>query len=63
MTTEPVSGPGDDPEEILRLLHLRAIAYSNPDFDDAARDARENRAGVFVPAEQVPGWPGPTSCS
>lgn len=46
--------------DVLHVWQLRAIAYSNPGFDDAAEAARENRAGEFVPAEQIPGWPDRT---
>ena len=44
--------------EVLQLWQLRAVAYSNPNFDAAAQDAAGGRDEQFVPAEQVlPGWP------
>ena len=42
--------------DVLHLWSLRAVAYSNPRFDEAAQAARENRSDEFVPAEHVPGW-------
>lgn len=42
---------------LLHLWRLRAVAFSDPSFESAARAARDGRAEEFVPAEQViPGW-------
>lgn len=42
--------------DLLRLWHLRAIAYAQPDYLERAQDAITGRD--FIPAEQViPGWP------
>lgn len=43
-------------KDVLHLWSLRAVAFSNPGFEDAAQAARENRADEFIPADQVPGW-------
>ncbi|GAA1534796.1 DUF6247 family protein [Kribbella lupini] len=44
--------------DVLHAWQLRAVAYSNPAFDEAAAAARESRDEEFVPADQVlPGWP------
>jgi hypothetical protein len=43
--------------EVLHLWHLRAVAYSNPAFEEAAQAVRENRTDEFVPADHIlPGW-------
>lgn len=43
--------------DVLHLWRLRAVAFSRPDFDRAAQDAREGRSEEFVAAERViPGW-------
>lgn len=43
--------------DVLHLWRLRALAFADPDFESAARAAREGRSEEFVPAEQViPGW-------
>ena len=43
--------------EVLRLWSLRAVAYSDPGYEQAMQAVREGRAEEFVPAEQViPGW-------
>jgi hypothetical protein len=43
--------------DVLHLWRLRAAAYSDPQFEEAAQAARENRAEEFIPAERViPGW-------
>jgi hypothetical protein len=45
--------------DVLHLWHLRAVALSHPDFDEAAAAARESRDDEFVPAAQVlPSWSG-----
>jgi len=42
--------------DLLRLWHIRAVAYSDPGYRDRMDSARGG-AG-FAPAEQViPGWP------
>jgi hypothetical protein len=43
--------------DVLHLWRLRAVAYSDPGFQQALQATREDRADEFVPAEQVlPGW-------
>jgi hypothetical protein len=43
--------------EVLRMWRLRAVAYSDPGYEQAMQAAREGRAEEFVSAEQViPGW-------
>lgn len=43
--------------DLLHLWRLRAIAYSEPGFDQALAATREDRADEFVLAEQaIPGW-------
>ncbi|MGW1344074.1 DUF6247 family protein [Kribbella sp. NPDC002412] len=43
--------------DVLHLWRLRAVAYSDPHYDEAMQAAREGRDEEFVPAEQViPGW-------
>ncbi|WP_283139329.1 DUF6247 family protein [Rhizohabitans arisaemae] len=43
-------------QDVLRLWHMRAVAYAQPDFTARARAARADR-GERVPAEQaIPGW-------
>lgn len=43
--------------ELLRLWRLRALAYSDPDYDDRLT-AASHGTGDVAPAEQViPGWP------
>ncbi len=45
-------------QDLLRLWHLRAIAYSDPGYDARMESARQGRADDFATAEQViPGWP------
>ncbi|WP_248961708.1 DUF6247 family protein [Sphaerisporangium perillae] len=45
--------------DLLHVWRLRAVAFSNPDFESAAQAARERRSEEFVPAENViPGWNG-----
>jgi uncharacterized protein DUF6247 len=39
--------------ELLHRWHLRAIAYSDPEFSTAVREARDARAEDLIP---VPGW-------
>ena len=39
--------------ELLRLWQLRAVAYSNPDFENAAQAVRENRTGEFVRTDRL----------
>jgi len=39
---------------LLHLWHLRAVAYSDPEFPAAVREARDARPDDLVP---VPGWP------
>ena len=42
---------------VLHLWRLRAVAYSDPSFEQAMQATREGRTDEFVPAEQViPGW-------
>jgi Family of unknown function (DUF6247) len=44
--------------ELLRLWRLRAVAYSEPGYDQRLEAAREGGAD-FAPATQmIPGWPG-----
>ena len=38
---------------LLHRWHLRAIAYSDPEFSTAVREARDARAVDLIP---VPGW-------
>jgi Family of unknown function (DUF6247) len=40
--------------ELLHRWHLRAIAYSDPDFSAAVREARDASPEDLIP---VPGWP------
>jgi hypothetical protein len=40
--------------ELLHRWHLRAIAYSDPEFSTAVREARDARPEDLIP---VPGWP------
>jgi hypothetical protein len=40
---------------VLRLWRLRAVAYSDPSFEDRLQTARSG-TGTRIPAEQVPGW-------
>lgn len=40
--------------EPLNRWHLRAIAYSDPEFSIAVREARDARPEELIP---VPGWP------
>jgi hypothetical protein len=40
---------------VLRLWRLRAVAYSDPSFEDRLQAARSG-TGTAIPAEQVPGW-------
>jgi hypothetical protein len=43
--------------DLLRLWRMRAIAFSDPDFETGFQAAAEGRSEEFVPAEQVfPGW-------
>jgi hypothetical protein len=43
--------------DLLRLWRLRAIAYSDPGYDNRMASARRGHADDFTPAEQViPGW-------
>jgi hypothetical protein len=43
--------------DLLRLWHLRALAYSDPGYADRMDRARECTG--FAPAGQlIPGWPG-----
>ena len=43
--------------DVLHLWHLRAVAYSDPSFDQALQATREDQTDEFVPAEQaIPGW-------
>jgi uncharacterized protein DUF6247 len=43
--------------DVLHLWRLRALAYSQPGFEDAAQAARDGRAGEFISADQIiPGW-------
>ncbi|WP_267900270.1 DUF6247 family protein [Kribbella turkmenica] len=43
--------------EVLHLWRLRAVAYSDPGYEQAMEAAREGRDDDFIPAEQViPGW-------
>ncbi|MFG1818721.1 DUF6247 family protein [Kribbella sp. NPDC049174] len=43
--------------DVLQLWRLRAVAYSDPGYEDALQATRDGRAEDFVPAEQViPGW-------
>lgn len=39
--------------EVLHLWRLRAVAYSNPGFEEAAQAAREGRGGEFSSADDV----------
>ncbi|SPT64512.1 DUF6247 family protein [Actinomadura madurae] len=44
-------------QEVLRLWHMRATAYSRPDFADRARQARTGDPNTFTDAaEAIPGW-------
>lgn len=43
-------------KDVLQLWSLRAVAFSNPRFEEAAQAVRENRVDEFIPADQVPGW-------
>jgi hypothetical protein len=46
-------------QDVLRLWHLRAVAYAQPDFADRAEQARAGDPAAFIPAaETIPGWPG-----
>ncbi|MQA86340.1 MAG: hypothetical protein GEV03_17315 [Streptosporangiales bacterium] len=46
-------------QEVLRLWHLRAVAYIQPDFQQRAEEARTGSPDRFVPVERVvPGWAG-----
>jgi hypothetical protein len=40
--------------ELLHRWHLRAVAYSDPEFSAAVREARDARPEDLIP---VPGWP------
>jgi hypothetical protein len=40
---------------VLRLWRLRAVAYSDPSFEDRLEAARSG-TGTRIPAEQIPGW-------
>ena len=40
--------------ELLHRWHLRAVAYSDPEFSTAVREARDARPEDLIP---VPGWP------
>src|SRR5580658_10251091 len=40
---------------VLRLWRLRAVAYSDPSFEDRLQTARSG-TGTAIPAEQIPGW-------
>lgn len=43
--------------DVLHLWQLRAVAYSDPGFEQALQATRENRADEFMPAEHaIPGW-------
>jgi hypothetical protein len=43
--------------DVLHLWRLRAVAYSDPGYEEALQATRAGRAEDFVPAEQViPGW-------
>ena len=43
--------------QVLRLWRLRAVAYSDPGYEQALQATREGRDEEFVPADQViPGW-------
>lgn len=42
-------------QHVLRLWRLRALAYSDPGFEDRLQTARSG-SGTPIPAEQVPGW-------
>ncbi|WP_119727569.1 DUF6247 family protein [Thermomonospora amylolytica] len=45
-------------QDVLRLWHLRAVAYAQPDFADRTEQARTGDPVAFVPAaEAIPGWP------
>jgi len=39
----------------LRLWRLRALACSDPSFEDRLQAARSG-TGTAIPAEQIPGW-------
>jgi len=44
-------------QDVLRLWHLRAVAYARPDFRERAEQARTGDSSVFVSAgEAIPGW-------
>jgi hypothetical protein len=44
--------------ELLRLWRLRAVAYSDPGYEERLAGARHGQAAGIAPAEQViPGWP------
>jgi Family of unknown function (DUF6247) len=44
--------------DLLRLWRLRAVAYSDPGYEDRLAVARAGHADDFVLAEQaIPGWP------
>ena len=46
-------------QELLRLWRLRAVAYSNPGYEERLAAASHGRAVGVAPAEQViPGWSG-----
>lgn len=47
------------PQELLRVWRLRAVAYSSPGYEERLLAAGHGRAAGIAPAEQViPGWPG-----
>ena len=41
------------PQDVLRLWHLRAVAYAQPDFKERAEQARTG-SGDFTPAGRRP---------
>ncbi|WP_176611355.1 DUF6247 family protein [Actinomadura sp. WMMB 499] len=44
-------------QQVLRLWHLRAVAYAQHDFKERAEQARVASAEVFTAAEEaIPGW-------
>ena len=42
-------------QHVLRLWRLRALAYSDPTFEDRLQAARSG-TGARIPAGQIPGW-------
>ncbi|WP_067451147.1 DUF6247 family protein [Actinomadura macra] len=44
-------------QDVLRLWHMRAVAYAHPDFAERAEQARQGSGVEFVPADEaLPGW-------